>query len=116
MTTPKRDERPWGRYTVLGGAEGYQVKEIVVRPDKRLSYQRHAHRSEHWFVVRGSGQAVLDGVRRDIGVGDSVDVPIGALHRIGNTGSEPLVFIEVQMGAHLDEEDIERLEDDFGRK
>jgi mannose-6-phosphate isomerase len=115
MTTQKHDERPWGAYTVLGGADGYDVKEIVVQPGKRLSYQRHAHRSEHWYVVRGSGRVVLDGQQRDVGVGDSVDVPIGRLHRIGNTGAEPLVFVEVQVGAYLGEDDIERLEDDFGR-
>jgi mannose-6-phosphate isomerase len=115
MTTAKRSERPWGSYTVLGGADGYQVKQIVVQPNKRLSYQRHAHRSEHWFVVRGSGQLVLDGQPRDIHIGEAVDVPIGCLHRIGNTGTEPLVFIEVQIGSYLGEDDIERLEDDFGR-
>ena len=115
MTAPQRDERPWGAYTVLGGADGYQVKEIVVEPGKRLSYQRHAQRSEHWFVVRGSGEVTVDGRLRDIGVGDAIDVPIGGLHRIGNTGTEPLVFIEVQMGDYLGEDDIERLEDDFER-
>lgn len=115
MNTQQHDERPWGSYTVLGSADGYQVKVIVVHPDKRLSYQRHAHRSEHWFIVQGSGQVVLDGKTRDIGVGDAVDVPVGGLHRIGNIGTEPLVFIEVQLGDYLGEDDIERVEDDFGR-
>lgn len=100
---------------MLGDADGYQVKRIVVQPNKRLSYQRHSHRSEHWFVVRGSGQLVLDGQVRDIHIGEAVDVPVGRLHRIGNTGTEPLVFIEVQIGSYLGEDDIERLEDDFGR-
>lgn len=115
MTTPQHDERPWGNFTVLGGGDGYQVKEIVIKPANRLSYQRHAHRSEHWFIVGGSGQVVLDGLQSDVGVGEAVDVPIGSLHRIGNTGSEPLIFIEVQQGDYLGEDDIERLEDDFGR-
>jgi len=115
MTTPKHDERPWGSYTVLDSGDGYQVKEIVVKPNKRLSYQRHTHRSEHWFVVRGSGQVVLDGQQLDVAVGDAVDVPIGGSHRMGNSGTEPLVFIEVQLGDYLGEDDIERLEDDFGR-
>src|SRR5680860_1182666 len=115
MTTMEHDERPWGSYTVLGSGNGYQVKEIVVKPNKRLSYQRHAHRSEHWFVVRGSGQIVLDDQQLDVAIGDAVDVPIGASHRMGNSDTEPLVFIEVQLGDYLGEDDIERLEDDFGR-
>ena len=115
MTGRESDERPWGSYVVLGGGDGYQVKEIVVKPEQRLSYQRHAHRSEHWYVVVGSGQVVLDGQPRDVSVGDVVDVPIGRLHRVGNTGTEPLVFIEVQLGDYLGEDDIERIDDDFGR-
>jgi mannose-6-phosphate isomerase len=115
MRGPQNEERPWGSHTVLGGGDGYQVKEIVVQPDKRLSYQRHAQRSEHWFVVGGSGQVVLDGRERDVAVGDVVDVPIGQLHRMGNAGTEPLVFIETQLGVYLGEDDIERIEDDFGR-
>lgn len=115
MKDQQSNERPWGTYTVLGGGDGYQVKEIVVEPDKRLSYQRHAHRSEHWIVVAGSGQVVLDGQPRDVAVGDVVDVPIGRLHRVGNSRTEPLVFIEVQLGDYLAEDDIERIDDDFGR-
>lgn len=115
MTGQQSEERPWGRYRVLAGGDGYQVKEIVVDPERRLSYQRHARRSEHWFVVGGSGEVILDGRERDIAVGDVVDVPIGRLHRVGNTGTEPLVFIEVQAGDYLGEDDIERIDDDFGR-
>lgn len=115
MNTSDGSERPWGAYKVLHGAEGYQVKEIVVRPGKRLSYQRHTRRAEHWFIVRGAGEVVLDGTPRGIGAGDSVDVAVGGLHRISNTGTEPLVFIEVQTGSYFGEDDIERVEDDFGR-
>lgn len=115
MTDRLSDERPWGSYTVLGGGDGYQVKVIVVQPDKRLSYQRHARRSEHWFEVGGSGQVILDGQTRDVAVGAVVDVPTGMLHRVGNTGTEPLVFIEIQTGDYLGEDDIERIDDDFGR-
>ena len=115
MSTSEGSQRPWGAYTVLYGAEGYQIKEIVVKPGKRLSYQRHAQRAEHWFIVRGAGEVVLDGAAREISAGDSVDVAIGELHRISNTGSQPLVFIEVQTGSYLGEDDIERLEDDYGR-
>ncbi|MGA7097230.1 MAG: phosphomannose isomerase type II C-terminal cupin domain [Acidimicrobiia bacterium] len=115
MKSPTQDERPWGNYTVLGGGDGYQVKQIVVKPGRRLSYQRHAHRSEHWFIVMGSGEVVLDGVTREVGVGNAVSVPIEALHRIGNTGTDSLIFIEIQLGDYLGEDDIERIEDDFGR-
>ena len=115
VSTADQSERPWGRYAVLHSAEGYQIKEIEVKPGKRLSYQRHAHRAEHWFIVRGAGEVTLDGRSRPVGAGESVDVAMGGLHRISNTGTEPLVFIEVQTGAYLGEDDIERLEDDYGR-
>lgn len=111
----EHDERPWGSYTILRTEDGYQVKEIVVHPGKRLSYQRHARRSEHWYIVRGSGIVTLDGEQHDSGVGDGVDVRIEQLHRIENNGEGNLVFIEVQMGSYLGEDDIERIEDDFGR-
>ncbi len=116
MSEAERDERPWGNYSVLGRGDGYQVKQIVVNSDSRLSYQRHAHRSEHWVIVSGTGVAVLEGIDHVVSAGDSVEVPVGALHRIGNTGKEPLTFVEVQLGDYLGEDDIERLEDDFGRE
>ncbi len=115
MDVHEHDERPWGSYTVLGDERDHKVKQIVVAPGKRLSYQRHAHRAEHWFVVRGGGVVTLDGEDRAVGVGDAVDIPLGGAHRISNTGSEELVFVEVQHGTSFDESDIERLEDDFGR-
>lgn len=109
-------ERPWGTYTVLSDEDDHKVKRIVVRPGLRLSYQRHAQRSEHWFVVSGVGTFILDGVEKTVRPGDSVDIPAGCAHRIENSHeSEPLVFIEVQHGSYFGEDDIERLEDDFGR-
>jgi mannose-6-phosphate isomerase len=86
-----------------------------VLPGKRLSYQKHAQRAEHWIVVQGSAKVTLDG--RDIVVtpGEAVDIAIGMAHRVENPGSEPLVFIEVQRGSYLGEDDIVRLQDDFGR-
>ena len=112
----EHDERPWGHYTVLQDAADHKVKTITVAPGKRLSYQRHRHRAEHWFVVRGVGLVTLDGKEIAVGAGSTIDVPIGAAHRIENTGSSTdLVFIEVQHGRSFAEEDIERLEDDFGR-
>ena len=107
--------RPWGRYDVLSESHDHKVKTITVEPGKRLSYQQHAQRSEHWFIVRGSGVVTLDGVDRPVTAGSAVDVPVGVAHRIANDGDEPLVFIEVQHGTYFGEDDIVRLEDDFGR-
>jgi mannose-6-phosphate isomerase len=109
------DERPWGNYTVLDEGEGYKVKRIEVLPGKRLSYQKHAHRGEHWMMVQGEGVVTLDG--RDIRVptGETIDIPQGAAHRIANAGAETLIFIEIQRGDYLGEDDIVRLQDDFGR-
>jgi mannose-6-phosphate isomerase-like protein (cupin superfamily) len=109
------DERPWGSFTVLDDADGHKVKRIVVRPGKRLSYQRHARRSEHWFVVRGRGRLVLDGCTSELTGGMAADIPVTAAHRIENDGTTDLVFIEVQHGDYFGEDDIVRLEDDFGR-
>jgi mannose-6-phosphate isomerase len=115
MTSGEHDVRPWGAYTVLDEAPGYKVKRIEVHPGGRLSYQRHARRAEHWFVVAGEAQVTVDGRARDIAAGDAVDVPRGAAHRIANVGTGPLVFVEVQRGDYFGEDDIERLADDYGR-
>jgi mannose-6-phosphate isomerase len=109
------ERRPWGSYTVLEDAATHKVKRLVVEPGRRLSYQRHAHRAEHWFVVAGNGLVTLDGTDRRLVPGDAVDIERGAAHRIENVGPEDLVFVEVQHGTSFEEDDIERLEDDFGR-
>jgi mannose-6-phosphate isomerase len=108
-------ERPWGSYTVLAEQPDHKVKRITVRPGCRLSYQRHERRAEHWLVVAGDGIVTLDGEERCVGPGSSVDVAIGAAHRIANTGHSALVFIEVQTGDYFGEDDIVRLDDDYGR-
>jgi mannose-6-phosphate isomerase-like protein (cupin superfamily) len=111
------DERPWGSYTVLDDVkDDHKVKRIVVTPGKRLSYQTHKFRAEHWYVVSGIATVVLDGETREHKPGESVDIPIGAAHRCENHGEEPVVFIEVQRGTYFGEDDIVRLEDDFGRQ
>lgn len=115
MAQLEHDERPWGSYTVLQEAEHHKVKHILVRPGRRLSYQTHERRAEHWFIVQGSGEVTLNGAKQHVGVGDTVDVALRMAHRIENTGSEDLVFIEVQHGDYFGEDDIVRLEDDFGR-
>ena len=113
--SPKYDDRPWGNFTVLDEADGYKVKRIVVWAGKRLSYQKHAQRAEHWMVVGGTAKVTLDGKDVWLAAGEYIDIPIGAAHRVENLGSEPLVFIEVQRGAYLGEDDIVRLQDDYGR-
>jgi mannose-6-phosphate isomerase len=109
------DTRPWGRFEVIAGAAGYKVKRITVLPGRRLSYQRHMRRSEHWFLVGGAGVVTLDGATHDVAAGSQVDVPVGTAHRIQCTGDDPIVFIEVQLGSYFGEDDIERLADDYGR-
>jgi len=113
--SPKYDERPWGSFTVLDEARGYKVKRIEVLPEKRLSYQKHAHRAEHWYVVEGTAKVTLDGSEIVVNKGEAIDIPIGSAHRVENPGSERMIFIEVQRGDYLGEDDIVRLEDDFGR-
>lgn len=102
-------------YEVLEDADTHKVKRIEVHAGKRLSYQRHQQRAEHWIVVQGRGVVTLDSERHELGPGDAIDVPLGAAHRIENVGDGELVFVEVQLGSYFGEDDIERLEDDFGR-
>lgn len=110
------DQRPWGSFTVLDdSAPDHKVKRIVVEPGKRLSYQVHQRRSEHWFVVAGRATVVLDGEVIECGPGESVDIAVGRAHRCENRTADPVVFIEVQTGTYFGEDDIVRLEDDFGR-
>jgi mannose-6-phosphate isomerase len=111
----RHESRPWGGFTVLDDAPDHKVKRLVVHAGHRLSYQRHTHRAEHWFVIRGSGYVTLDGINLPVEAGTAIDVPRGAAHRITNTGDADLVFVEVQHGDSFGEEDIERLEDDYGR-
>jgi mannose-6-phosphate isomerase len=100
---------------VLDIGEGYKVKRIHVAPGARLSYQFHAHRSEHWVVVSGRATCLIDDRVVVAEVGQTVDVPLRAKHRLGNDGSQELVVIEVQRGHYTGEDDIVRLEDDYGR-
>jgi mannose-6-phosphate isomerase-like protein (cupin superfamily) len=109
------EDRPWGSWQVLDEAPGYKVKRIRVSGGSRLSYQTHAHREEHWVVVSGIATCTVGQGTRRVMPGESVDVPLGAPHRIANDELEELVIIEVQRGAYTGEDDIVRLEDDYGR-
>jgi mannose-6-phosphate isomerase len=114
-TAPKFDRRPWGTFTVLDEGEDHKVKRIEVLPGKRLSYQKHSQRAEHWVIVKGTALVTLNDEEISVPEGDAIDIPIGAAHRVENRGGELLVFIEVQRGSYLGEDDIVRLQDDFGR-
>lgn len=109
-------ERPWGNFIKLYQESGVWVKRVYVNPGTRLSLQRHMHRSEKWIIVQGLGLAVVDQKEYPLKSGDVIDVPQGAVHRIGNVGEDKLIFIEVACGEHLTENDIERLQDDFRRE
>ncbi len=100
---------------MLDAGEGYKVKRIEVEARQRLSYQTHEFRSEHWVVLSGVATCVIDGVTVVARPGESVDVAVGAAHRITNDHDELLVIIEVQRGSYTGEDDIVRLEDDYGR-
>jgi mannose-6-phosphate isomerase-like protein (cupin superfamily) len=113
--TASIDRRPWGFYEVLSDQNDHKVKRITVNPGKRLSLQSHDRRSEHWIVATGRGIATVNGNNFELGEGASIDIPKGSAHRISNPGDSPLVFIEIQMGDYFGEDDIVRLEDDFGR-
>lgn len=107
--------RPWGSFESLAQGEGYQVKHIVVNPGAAISLQRHQRRSEHWTVVKGSAQVHCDGKEFALRENESTFIPLGSKHRLSNPGVVPVEIIEVQVGAYLGEDDIERFEDLYGR-
>jgi len=118
MKTDSLTVRPWGNYVKLFQENGVWVKRVEVDPNARLSLQKHSHRSEKWNIVRGQGLVIIDGKKIVVDAGSVVDVPVGSVHRIGNTGKGKLVFIEVAVvanGGKLSEKDIIRLEDDYAR-
>ncbi len=109
-----REERPWGWFETLGSGPGYLVKRLCIHAGRRLSLQRHRHRCEHWVVVAGDGWLDCQGRQVAAGPGTSLWIPEGAVHR-ATAGGHDLVIVEVQRGAMLREDDIERLADDYGR-
>ena len=109
------DNRPWGFYTILQKGENYQVKHIVVEAKQRLSLQAHKHRDEHWVIVKGEGIVTLNEERIKLKENQRIFIPKLSKHRIENTQDSLLEFIEVQSGTYLEEDDIIRFEDDYGR-
>jgi mannose-1-phosphate guanylyltransferase/mannose-1-phosphate guanylyltransferase/mannose-6-phosphate isomerase len=110
------EDRPWGRFEILVETPRYKSKRIIVWPGQRLSYQSHTKRAEHWVVVSGDAEVTLNDVVHRLKPGQSIDIPLGAKHRMANPGSEILEFIEVQTGTYFGEDDITRYQDNYGRK
>jgi len=107
--------RPWGTYTVLDNHQGYKIKRILVKPNKKLSLQKHFHRNEHWIVVSGTATVIVEDKRYLVRPNESTYIEMGKVHRLENEGKIPLILIEVQVGEYTEEDDIVRLEDDYKR-
>ncbi|HEY0032408.1 MAG TPA: cupin domain-containing protein, partial [Devosia sp.] len=107
--------RPWGGYSSVLNGERFQVKRLFVKPGKKLSLQKHHHRAEHWIVVRGTAEVTVDGTITVLSENQSIYLPLGCTHRLANPGKIELELIEVQTGSYLGEDDIIRMEDEFGR-
>lgn len=109
------ESRPWGYYVILADEPDHKVKRVVVHPGKRLSLQRHNRRCEHWFAISGQARATVGDEVHVLNPGDAVNIPLGAVHRLENSGTTDFAIIEVQRGDYFGEDDIERIEDDFNR-
>ena len=109
------DVRPWGSWEVLDQGPDYKVKRITVRISSRLSLQTHACRSEYWMIVAGTATCIVGERELVLRAGESVHVPVGTPHRIGNHQEDDLILVEVQLGDYLGEDDIVRIQDDYGR-
>ena len=114
-TTNYTEKRPWGTFENLLDTEYCKVKQIIIKPGQAPSYQYHFKRSEVWVVVQGHGELKLDDELSLVVPGSILYIPVEAKHQIINTGKENLIFIEVQLGDYFGEDDIVRLEDNYGR-
>lgn len=112
---PVTTYRPWGSYTILEQGPRYKIKRVVVNPGAKLSLQTHSHRSEHWVVVKGTAKVTIGGKEVFIHENESAYVPKSTLHRLENAGRIPVEIIEIQNGEYLEEDDIERFSDEYGR-
>ncbi len=108
--------RPWGSYTILEESNGYKIKKIVVKPNKRLSLQKHFHRNEHWIVLSGCATVTVENDSFILNPNESTYIKAGQIHRLANDGKLPLIIIEVQVGEYTGEDDIVRFDDDFKRE
>lgn len=115
IQTIKRTQRPWGWYETVSETRGTKIKRIGVLPGQQISLQRHHRRSEHWVVAQGTASVTLDAQALTLHVGQSCDIAVGQVHRLANHTEALVEIIEVQFGDYLGEDDIERLQDDYGR-
>jgi len=109
------EKRPWGNYHIIAKNLGYQIKEIKVSVNSKLSLQKHKNRAEFWQIIKGNCKVTVDEKEHELGDNDNIYIPKNTLHRIENTGNQELIFIEIQLGMNIKEEDIVRIEDDYGR-
>lgn len=109
------EERPWGNYHIIAKNKGYQIKEIIVSKGSKLSLQKHSGRSEFWQIVKGESKITIEENKHYLKEKEHIYIPKNTIHRIENIGKDELIFIEIQLGENLKEEDIIRLEDDYGR-
>lgn len=114
--TIERTIRPWGWYETVSEVAGNKIKRIGVLPGQQLSLQKHHQRAEHWVVTQGTARITLDDRVFDLTQGQHCDIAVGQLHRLANLTTEPVEIVEVQFGAYLGEDDIVRLQDDYGRQ
>jgi len=115
-TDPTFDRRPWGTFQVLDEGDTFKAKRLTVDPGQRLSYQFHNRRAEHWVVVVGVAHVTLDDVVHEVRAGQHIEIGQGVKHRVENRGDGPMALIEVQTGDYFGEDDIVRLDDDYGRQ
>ena len=113
--TIERTIRPWGWYETVSEVSGNKIKRIGVNPGQQISLQRHHQRSEHWVVVQGTAHVTLDERQFELPTGGHCDIALGQVHRISNRTQQLVEIVEVQFGSYLGEDDIERLQDDYGR-
>ena len=112
----KKIHRPWGHFISIDEGPMWQIKKIIVNPNSSLSLQMHHHRSEHWVVVKGTAFVEIDSKKTILKKNQSINIPLGAKHRLSNPDKNQLIIIEVQSGSYLGEDDIIRFEDNYGRK
>jgi mannose-6-phosphate isomerase-like protein (cupin superfamily) len=115
ITNTYKEERPWGSFEILHEEKQFKIKRIIVKPGKRLSLQSHTHRSENWVIIQGCALVTLDESDVSLSPNQFIFIPAGAKHRISNQGNHDVVFVEIQSGTYLGEDDIIRYEDDFNR-
>lgn len=113
--TIARTERPWGWYETVSEVTGNKVKRIRVHPGQKISLQKHLRRAEHWVVVLGTVQVTVGDRVLDLVCGQHIGIAMGQVHRLANLTPDPVEIIEVQFGSYLGEDDIVRLQDDYGR-